>query len=42
MKGNTNRRILIQASPDIKQDPISKITNGKKTGGEAQVVRVPT
>jgi hypothetical protein len=31
--GNINRRIVIQDSPSIKLDPISKITNTKKAGG---------
>jgi hypothetical protein len=28
-----NRRIAVQGDPGIKQDPISKITNTKMTGG---------
>jgi hypothetical protein len=38
MRGSTNRRIKIQTSPGIKQDPISKITSAKRAGGMAQVV----
>jgi hypothetical protein len=38
MKPHLNRRIVIQACLSIKQDPISKITNLKRTGGVAQVV----
>jgi hypothetical protein len=30
MQGSTNIRIAVPASLDIKQDPISKITNPKK------------
>jgi hypothetical protein len=30
MWGSTNRRITVQASIHINQDPISKITNAKK------------
>jgi hypothetical protein len=30
---STNRRIMVQAHPAIKQDPISKITNAKRAGG---------
>jgi hypothetical protein len=36
--GNTNRRIVVQAGPGIKQDPISKITNTKKAGNMVQKV----
>jgi hypothetical protein len=28
--------------PEIKQDPISKITNIKRAAGVAQVIRLPT
>jgi hypothetical protein len=30
---HTNRRIMVQAQPGIKQQPISKITNTKRAGG---------
>jgi hypothetical protein len=30
---------MVQAGPGIKQDPISKITNTKRTGGMVQVVK---
>jgi hypothetical protein len=33
-----NRRIKVKASLNIKQDPISKITNAKRVGRVAQVV----
>jgi hypothetical protein len=33
MRRNANRRVAVQASPCIKQDPISKITNTKKGCG---------
>jgi hypothetical protein len=36
--GSINRGITVQASPGIKQDTISKITDTKKAGGVAQVV----
>jgi hypothetical protein len=36
-QGSTDKRIVIQTSPDIKQDPISKIINAKRAGGVAQV-----
>jgi hypothetical protein len=35
---STNKRIEVQADPDIKQDPISKITNPEWAGRVAQVV----
>jgi hypothetical protein len=35
---STNRRITVHASPSIKQDPISKTTKAKRTGGMTQVV----
>jgi hypothetical protein len=38
-EGNKNRRIMVQAGPCIKQDPIWKIINTKKAGGVAQVVQ---
>jgi hypothetical protein len=38
--GNINRRIVIQDSPSIKLDPISKITNTKKAGGVVRVVDI--
>jgi hypothetical protein len=38
MWGSTNRRIMVQHDPGIKQDLISKITNTKRAGGVAQVV----
>jgi hypothetical protein len=31
-QGSTNRRIIVQAGPAIKQDPISKITTAKGLG----------
>jgi hypothetical protein len=31
-------KIMVQASPGIKQDPISKITTGKRAGSVIQVV----
>jgi hypothetical protein len=34
--GSINRRIMIQVSLGKKQDPISKITRGKRNGGTAQ------
>jgi hypothetical protein len=36
--GGTNRRIMVQASPGIKEDPISKISHTRRTGRVAQVV----
>jgi hypothetical protein len=36
-EGN-GRRITVQASPDIKRDPIPKITNEKRAGGMPEVV----
>jgi hypothetical protein len=36
--GSTKRRIVIQVNLGIKQDPISKITNVKRTDEVAQVV----
>jgi hypothetical protein len=35
---SVNRRITIQTSSSIKQDPISKITKGKRVWGVDQVV----
>jgi hypothetical protein len=35
--GSPNKRITVQASPGIKQDPISKITNAKTAVRVAQV-----
>jgi hypothetical protein len=37
--GSTNMRIAVEAGPDIKQDAISKITNTKRAGRVAQVVK---
>jgi hypothetical protein len=37
MKASEAGGELVQARPDIKQDPISKITNMKRTGGVAEV-----
>jgi hypothetical protein len=31
-KGSINSRIIVQASPGMKRDPISKTTNTKRTG----------
>jgi hypothetical protein len=40
--GSISRRLTVQPSPDIKQDPISKITRAKWTSGVAPVVeRMP-
>jgi hypothetical protein len=36
--GNINRRVVVQASPGMKQDPISKITNPKGAGGVTHMV----
>jgi hypothetical protein len=36
--GNINRGITVQAGPDIKQGPISKITNAKMTYRMAQEI----
>jgi hypothetical protein len=36
--GSTNKRIVVQASHDIKQDSTSKITNAKRAKVMAQVV----
>jgi hypothetical protein len=36
--GSINRRIAIQTSPGIKEDPISNITKTKRPGSMAQVV----
>jgi hypothetical protein len=38
MWGSTNRQIMVQAKPNIKQCPVSKITNVKRAGGVVQVV----
>jgi hypothetical protein len=38
MQGNTNRRIVVQTSPGIKQDPISKLNNAKRAGRVSQGV----
>jgi hypothetical protein len=38
MQGSTNRRFSFQVSPGIKQDPVSKISNAKRTGRKAKVV----
>jgi hypothetical protein len=38
LEGSTNRKIVVQVSLVINQDPISKITNAKWVGGLAQVV----
>jgi hypothetical protein len=38
MQGCTNKRIVVQASPGIKQDLISKITRAKRVKSIAQVV----
>jgi hypothetical protein len=38
MQRNTNRRIAVQTSSSINQDPISKITNAKRGNSVAQVV----
>jgi hypothetical protein len=37
-KKGTNRRIVVQVGPGIKQEPISEITNTEKDGGLAQVI----
>jgi hypothetical protein len=39
--GSTNRRIVVQTSLRIKQDPTSNITNVKRASGVAQVVECP-
>jgi hypothetical protein len=39
--GSINRRTIVQASLVIKARPISKITNTKRTCGEAQMVQCP-
>jgi hypothetical protein len=36
--GINNRRIVVQGSPSIRQDPISKITRATRAGDMAQVV----
>jgi hypothetical protein len=36
--GSINRRVVVQDSWDIKQDPISKIPKAKRARGMAQVV----
>jgi hypothetical protein len=38
IQGSTNRRIIIQVSLGIKQDPTSKIANMKRAGKVAQEV----
>jgi hypothetical protein len=38
MQERTNRRIVIQASLGIKQDPVSKIASTKRTFGIGQVI----
>jgi hypothetical protein len=35
--GSINRRVVVQASPGKKGDPISEITRGKKKGGSGDV-----
>jgi hypothetical protein len=37
-RGSINRRITVQVSLGIKQDPSSKITNAKRVGSMAKVV----
>jgi hypothetical protein len=38
-QGSTNRRIVVQAIPGIKQDCVSKTTNTKEASGIAQMVQ---
>jgi hypothetical protein len=38
MQGSTNRRTVVQGSPGIKQDPISKIIKAKSSDRVAQKV----
>jgi hypothetical protein len=38
MHESTTRRIMVQVSLGIKQDPISKITRAKRASGVTQVV----
>jgi hypothetical protein len=39
LQGSINGRITVQASPGIKWDPISKITNAKRAGGHGSSMR---
>jgi hypothetical protein len=41
-QGSTNRRVVLRASPVIKQDPVLKITNTKQASVVAQSVGEPT
>jgi hypothetical protein len=36
--GSTNRKIVVQAGPDTKQDPLPKITNVKRFSGMTQML----
>jgi hypothetical protein len=38
MQGSTKRGAAVQTDPDIKQDPISKLTNAKRPGKVIQEV----
>jgi hypothetical protein len=39
IQGSINRKVVVQASSGIKQDPVSKIPNTKRPGGVTQAVQ---
>jgi hypothetical protein len=42
MQERKNRRIVVQACPDIKEDTVSKIVNIKQASGVSQAITRPT